>query len=77
MAENLKETMNRIGYTVMLIRDFGEAHHLTPRQAHDYLRRYKAMDYMEQFYDVEHTLSPKDTIATLNDIAKRNGGQEI
>jgi hypothetical protein len=76
-AEELREAKNRIAYTVMIVRDFGEAHHLNPRQAHNYLRRHKAMDYMEQFYDVEHTLSPKDTIATLNDIAKRNGGQEI
>ena len=75
MAENLKETMNRIGYTVMLIRDFGEAHHLTPRQAHDYLRRYKAMDYMQEYYDVEHTLSPTDTVNTLGCINRQHGGK--
>ena len=62
---------------VMIIRDFGDAHQLTPRQAHRYLRRHKAMDYIEQFYDVEHTLSPKDTIAALDDISRQNGGQVI
>ena len=73
-AEELRETKNRIDYTVMIVRDFADAHGLSPRQAHSYLRRYKAMDYMEQFYDVEHTLSPSDTVNTLGIISKRNGG---
>ncbi len=72
--EELRETKNRIGYMVMIVRYFGEAHQLTPRQAHNYLRRHKAMNYMEEFYDVEHTLSPKDTVNTLGIICKRNGG---
>jgi len=73
-AEELREMKNRIDYTVMIVRDFADAHSLSPRQAHSYLRRYKAMDYMEQFYDVEHTLSPSDTVDTLGIISKRNGG---
>ena len=36
-AEEIRETKNRIAYTVMIVRDFGEAHHLTPRQAHYFL----------------------------------------
>lgn len=76
-TEELREKKNRIDYTVMIIRDFGDYHHMNPRQAHRYLRRHKAMDYIEQFYDVEHTLSPEDTVATLNDISRRNGGKAI
>lgn len=74
-AKELKEVQNRIAFTVMIVRDFGDLHHLTPRQAHNYLRQHKAMDYIDQFYDVEHTLSPADTVATLGVITKRNGGQ--
>ena len=73
--EALRETKNRIDYTVMIVRDFSDAHHLTPRQAHNYLRRYKAMDYLNEFYDVEHTLSPCDTVDALDIISKRNGGR--
>ena len=47
----------------------------TPRQAHSYLRRHKAMDYLDEFYDVEHTLSPADTLESLDIISKRNGGR--
>ena len=72
--EELREMKNRIDYVVMLVRDFGDAHHLSPRQAHNYLRRHKALDYVDEFYDVEHTLSPEYTIGTLGIIAKRNGG---
>ncbi len=74
-SEELRDTKNRIAYTVMIVRDFSEAHHMTTRQAHDYLRRYKAMDYLEEFYDVEHTLSPADTVNSLEIISKRNGGR--
>ena len=42
-AEEIRETKNHIAYTVMIVRDFGEAHHLTPRQAQNYLRR--ELDY--------------------------------
>lgn len=73
-ADEQKECKKRIAYMVMIIRDFGDAHHLTPRQAHDYLRQYKAMDYMNEFYDVEHTLSPEDTVTSLTHISKMNGG---
>ena len=74
IANEFRETKNRIDYTVMIVRDFADAHSMSPRQAHSYLRRYKAMDYMEQFYDVEHTLSPSDTVETLDIISRKNGG---
>ena len=74
-ADELRETKNRIDYTVMIVRDFADAHSMSPRQAHSYLHRYKAMDYMEQFYDVEHTLSPSETVNTLGIISRRNGGK--
>ena len=74
-TEELRETKNRIDYTVMIVRDFGDEHNLTPRQAHNHLRRHKAMEYMQDFYDVEHTLSPEDTLRTLDIISKRYGGQ--
>ena len=74
-AEEVRVTKNRIDYVVMLVRDFGSVHRLTPRQAHNYLRHYRALDYVKEFYDVEHTLSPEDTLNTLDIIAKRNGGR--
>ena len=73
--EEQRETKNRIAYMVMMVRDFGDAHQLTPRQAHNYLRRHKATDYIQEFYDVEHTLSPEDTLKSLDIISKRNGGK--
>ena len=76
-TDEIRDTKNRIAYTVMIVRDFSEAHHLTPRQAQNYLRRHKAMDYMEEFYDVEHTLSPDDTLKSLDIICRKNGGNMV
>ena len=73
-TDEIREIKNRIAYTVMIVRDFADAHRLTPRQAQNYLRRHKAMAYMEEFYDVEHTLSPNDTVRSLGIICKKNGG---
>lgn len=75
VKEEQREIKNRIDYVVMLVRDFGDAHHLSPRQSHNYLRRHKALAYVEEFYDVEHTLSPEDTIVSLSTIARSNGGR--
>lgn len=75
MAEEEKrETKNRIAYTVMIVRDFGDAHKLTPRQAQNYLRRYKAMDFLDKCYEAEHTLSWQDALDDVTAVSKRNGG---
>ena len=74
-TEELRETKNRIDYTVMIVRDFGDAHQLTPRQAHNYLRRHKAMDFLDKCYEAEHTLSPNDAVDDVNVVSKRYGGK--
>ncbi|MCD8147256.1 MAG: DUF3791 domain-containing protein [Clostridiales bacterium] len=44
------------------------------RDAYSYLRQYKGIDYLREFYDVEHTLSFDDAIDDLTVICCRNGG---
>ncbi len=73
-AENQQAIKNQIAYIVMIIRDFGDEYGLTPRQSINYLRHHKALDYLGDFYDVEHTLPTGDTIRTLAEISKQNGG---
>ncbi len=74
-TEEKREAKNRIAYTVMIVRDFGDAHHLTPRQAHNYLSRHKAMDFLDKCYEAEHTLSWQDALDDVTIVSKRNGGQ--
>lgn len=44
------------------------------RQAFFYLRKYKGIDYLDRFYDVEHLYSVEDTVDDLVEVCKRNGG---
>ena len=44
------------------------------RDAYIYLNRYKGIEFLKEFYDVEHTLSFDDTIDDLSAICRKNGG---
>ena len=52
----------KVSYIVALISDFAERFGLTTPQAYRYLALYKGIDFLDEFYDVEHTLSFDDAI---------------
>jgi hypothetical protein len=39
-----------------------------------YLRKYKGLEYLKEFYDIEHTLPEDMTLEALTLLCKRNGG---
>lgn len=63
-----------IDYMITAIAEFARAHHLTTREASSYLRRFKGIDFLEEFYDVEHTLSLRDCVDDLTTVCHNNGG---
>ena len=48
---------NQIRYTVACISEFAKSKGLSKTQAFSYLLEHKALDFLTEFYDVEHTLS--------------------
>ena len=44
------------------------------RDAYIYLNCYKGIEFLKEFYDVEHTLSFEDALDDLATICRRNGG---
>lgn len=70
-ADNRKDI---IEYVVMAISEFAKQHLLTIKEASNYLRRFRGIDFLEQCYPAEHTLSLKDCLDDLTAICKRNGG---
>ncbi len=40
-----------------------------------YLDTCKGIDYLQEFYDIEHTLSIDDTLEALTEICRQNGGK--
>ncbi|MBP5479817.1 MAG: DUF3791 domain-containing protein [Bacteroidaceae bacterium] len=71
MGESVK---NRLDYLIALISEFAVTHNLTMQQAYLYLRKYKGLDFVDEFYDVEHTLSFDEAVEDLTIYCKRMGG---
>ena len=68
-----REETNQIRYIVALIAEFAKKFNLGQRQAYNYLKRFKGIDYLMSFYDVLHTQSSEDAIHDITIICERNG----
>ena len=63
-----------IDYVMTAIIEFGRRHQLSIREASNYLNRFKGVDFLMEFYDVEHTLSFNDCVDDLTVVCHKNGG---
>ena len=64
----------KLDYIIALIAEFAAAFNITNTQAYNYLKKYKGLDFIEDFYDVEHTLSFEDAVCDVSNYCKRFGG---
>ena len=69
-----REEKNRLEYTIALITDFAKTYHIKQKQAFNYLRRFKGLDFLQEHYGTMHTQSFEDSIETLALVCRRNGG---
>ena len=69
-----EQTRNLLDYIVVCINEFAEQKQMETKEAYLYLSEYKGIDFLKEFYDVEHTLSFDDTISDLTKICINNGG---
>ena len=63
-----------IDYFVICVREFAERYDMITKDAMLYLDNYGGLDFLEEFYDVQHTLSFDDTVDSLAIICRKNGG---
>lgn len=64
-----------IEYVVTAISEFAKRNLLTAKEATNYLLRFKGIDFLEQCYPAEHTLSINDWVDDITAVCKRNGGR--
>lgn len=64
-----------IDYVMTAIIEFARKHGLTIREASNYLNRFKGIDFLTDFYDIEHTLSFNDCVDDLTVVCQNNGGE--
>lgn len=68
------EEINILDYIVVCISEFASRYEMHMRDAYLYLTKYKGIEFLKEFYDVEHTLSFDETIDDLVAICRKNGG---
>ena len=65
----------KIPYLNAVIRMFGSRFDLTVQQSFRYLYNFKGIQFLLEYYDVEHTLSIDDTVDDLIKVCQKNGGE--
>ena len=66
---------DKLAYIIAVVSEFAAAFKLNPQQAYRYLDRFKGIDFVDRFYDVEHTQSFEDVVGDLALYCRKNGGQ--
>ena len=69
-----RREINILNYIVVCINEFAERYNLNTRDSYVYLSQNKGIDFLKEFYDVEHTLSFDDVVSDLTSICRKNGG---
>lgn len=67
-------TRNKIDYFVVCVNDFADTYGMSYVEAFDYLKRHKALKFLSEHYDIEHTYSIEEAVADMAQVARRNGG---
>ena len=65
---------DKVAYLIAVISEFAAKHTLTTPQAYRYLERFKGLDFVNRFYDVEHTFSFEDVVDDLTAYCHQKGG---
>lgn len=70
----LKDPKYQIPYTNACIRAFGRRFAMPVKEAFLYLEKYKGIDFLIEFYEIEHLQSIEDAVDDLVLYCKKNGG---
>ncbi|MDF2611629.1 MAG: hypothetical protein K0R92_3103 [Lachnospiraceae bacterium] len=70
MSEDMRR---RIDYTVVCVNEFSKKKTMHPKTAFLYLYQHKGIAFLEENYEIEHTLSLDIAVEDLELICKRYG----
>mgnify|MGYP006053483251 FL=1 len=66
--------MDKIRYINMCIVEFGHKFGMPSNISFNYLKEHKALDFLNECYAAEHTLSLEDALEDMEIICNRHGG---
>ena len=64
----------RLHYYVMCVSAFALSKKLNEKDAFNYLDKFGGINFLEECYDAEHTLSLDDAVDDLTTVCRNNGG---
>ena len=70
----MSEQRKQINYTIACVSEFARKHSLSLQEAFRFLFTYKAIEFIKENYDIEHTLSFDDALDDMMMICEKNGG---
>jgi len=65
---------DKLAYIIAIVSEFASAYSLNTQQAYRYLDRFKGIDFVDKFNNVEHTQTFEDVIEDLAVLCRKNGG---
>lgn len=63
------------GFVIACVSEFARAYSLTIKEASNYLKRYKGLDFLILHYEAQHLLSIDDSVDDLAQVCRNNGGE--
>ncbi|MDR3308741.1 MAG: DUF3791 domain-containing protein [Tannerella sp.] len=76
-ARTLDRAREVVDYIAFMITEFSLKHGISMKQSFNYLYEHGAIEFLDEFYDVEHCENPNITLRVIQDICIKNGGTII
>lgn len=70
----MSEQRKQINYAVACVIEFSKKYQLSVKDAFQFLYQYKAIEFIKENYDIEHTLSLDDALDDMMLVCQNNGG---
>ncbi|GHT25542.1 hypothetical protein AGMMS4957_20520 [Bacteroidia bacterium] len=74
-SKALNKAKDVVDYIAFMINEFSLEYNLSMKQSFNYLYQYGGIEFLDEFYDVEHCENPNLTVDALQHICKRSGGE--
>ena len=65
---------DKLAYIIAVVNEFAAAFSLNSQQAYRYLDRFKGIEFVDKFYNIEHTQSFEDVVDDLALYCRKNEG---
>jgi hypothetical protein len=70
----LEQTRDVVDYLVFMVNEFALKHKISATQSFEYLKKFGGIEFLDDFYDIEHCENPNITLISLQTICSREGG---